>query len=144
LDRDYERIECIVRPAARPETVAEPEEVFLVDGIQHRCRRPLDDLVLQRCDRERALPPVRLGNVYAPGRQCPVCPSMDPSMQVLKIALEVLLVVPPRQPVHTNGCILFKFVECLVEQIVADVVEERDEPLLLPFLRDFPYALQRL
>jgi hypothetical protein len=66
LDRNHERIECIVRPAARPESVAEPEEVFLVDGIQHRCRRPLDDLVFQRCDRERALPPVRLGNVYAP------------------------------------------------------------------------------
>jgi hypothetical protein len=66
FDRDHERIECIVCPAARPESVAEPEEVFLVDGVQHRCRRPLDNLVLQRCDRERALPPVRLGNVYAP------------------------------------------------------------------------------
>jgi len=66
FERDHERIECVVRAAAGPESVAEPEEVFLVDGIQHRCRGPLDDLVLQRCDRERALPPIRLGNVYAP------------------------------------------------------------------------------
>jgi hypothetical protein len=65
-------------------------------------------------------------------------------MQVLKIALEILLVVPPGQPVHAGSGILFKFVERLVEQIDADMVEERGEPLLLPFLCDFPYALQRL
>jgi hypothetical protein len=69
---------------------------------------------------------------------------MDTSMQVLKIALKVLLVIPPRQPVHAGSGILFEFVERLVEQVVADMVEERDEPLLLPFLCDFPYALQRL
>src|SRR5256885_15035921 len=136
--------ECVVRPAAGPESVAEPEEICLIDGIQHSSGRPLDDLVLKGCDRERALPPVRLGNVYAPCRQCPVSSSMDTSMQVLKIALEVLLVVPPRQPVHAGSGILFKFVERLVEQVDADVVEERGEPLLLPFLCDFPYALQCL
>src|SRR4029077_5638450 len=84
FDRCHEGIECVVRPAAGPESVAEPEEVFLIDGIQHSSGRPLDDLVLKGCDRERALPPVRLGNVYAPCRQCPVSSSMDTSMQVLK------------------------------------------------------------
>jgi hypothetical protein len=49
-----------------PKSVAEPEEVFLVDSIQHRSGRSLDDLVLEGCDRQRALPPIRLGNVYAP------------------------------------------------------------------------------
>src|SRR5215510_11887819 len=62
---------------------------------------------------------------------------MNTSMQVLKVALEVLLVVPPRQPVHAGGGILFEFVERRVEQVDADVVEERNEPLLLPFLYDF-------
>src|SRR2546430_11229772 len=66
FERDHERIECVVRAAAGPESVAEPEEVFLVDGIQHRSGRSLDDLVFEGCDRERALPPIRLGNVYAP------------------------------------------------------------------------------
>jgi len=37
-----------------------------------------------------------------------------------------------------------EFVKRLFEQIDADVVEERGEPLLLPFLCDFPYAFQRL
>ncbi len=53
-----------MRPAAEPEPIAEPEEVFLVDGIQHSSGRSLDDLVLKGCDRERALPPVRFRNVY--------------------------------------------------------------------------------
>src|SRR5206468_9781310 len=59
LERDRERIECVVRPAAGPEPIAESEEVFLVDRVQHRDRRPLDNLVLQRRDREWALLSVR-------------------------------------------------------------------------------------
>src|SRR5215472_414471 len=37
-----------------------------IDGIQHSSGRPLDDLVLKSCDRQRTLPPVCLGNVYSP------------------------------------------------------------------------------
>jgi hypothetical protein len=37
----------------------ESEEVFLVDRIEHRNRRPLDDLVLQGGNRKRALPAIR-------------------------------------------------------------------------------------
>src|SRR5262249_8282170 len=48
---------------------------------------------------------------------------MDTSMQVLKIALKVLLVIPPRQPVHAGSGILFEFVERLVEQVVADILK---------------------
>ena len=48
-----------MRPAAGPEPVAEPEEVFLVDGIQHSSGRSMDDFVLKGSDRKRALPPVR-------------------------------------------------------------------------------------
>ena len=59
-------LERVVRPAARTEPVGEPEEVFLIDRVQQRSRRPLDDLVFQGGDRERALPTVRLGNVHPP------------------------------------------------------------------------------
>ncbi len=38
----------------------EGEEVLLVDRAQHLDDGPLDDLVLQRGDGERSLPPVRL------------------------------------------------------------------------------------
>src|SRR6267154_373830 len=65
-DPDNERIHRIMRAAPGPEPVREPEEVFLVDRIQHGCHRPLDDLVLQGGDCQRALPTIRLGYVDPP------------------------------------------------------------------------------
>src|SRR6185369_12382333 len=67
LNAYYERIHRIVCVAPGPEPVREPEEVFLVDRVQDRRRRPLDDLVFESGYRQRSLPSVRLGNVYAPG-----------------------------------------------------------------------------
>src|SRR5215510_7705581 len=125
-------------------SVAEPEEVFLVDRVQHRGHRPLDNLVFQRCDRERALPAIRLGDVDPPARQCPIGSPLDPSMQVLEIALKVCLVVVQRKPIYARRTIRLEFEERFFEHIDVDVVEERGEPLLLPFSRDFPYAFQRL
>jgi hypothetical protein len=55
-----------MRAASRSEPIREPEEVFLVDRAQHRSHRPLDDLVLQCGNRERALPTVRLWDVDPP------------------------------------------------------------------------------
>ena len=78
--------------ALRSESVREPEEVFLVDRVQHRDSRPLDDLIFKGGDRERALPAVRLGYVDAPGRQGPIRSSMEPRMQIREIAIEVCLV----------------------------------------------------
>jgi site-specific DNA recombinase len=144
VDPDAERIQRIVRAASWSESVRDAEEVFLVDRVQQRDHRPLDDLVLKGCDRERALPAVRLGYVHAPGRQCPIRSPPDPVVQVLELALKVCLVVLPCQPIHARRGILLEFVERLFEQVDADVVEERGEPLLLPFPCDFPYAVQRL
>src|SRR5664279_6035696 len=45
------------------ETVGEAGEVPLVDGVEHLDDGPLGDLVLQRGDAERPLPPVRLRDV---------------------------------------------------------------------------------
>ena len=92
----------------------------------------------------RALPSRR---VYIPkpdGRQRPICSPMDPFAQILELTLKVYLVVRPCQPIHTGCSVLLKFEERLFEQFDADMVEERGELLLLPFLRDFPYAFQRL
>src|SRR5262245_51282724 len=66
VDPDTERIQRIVRAAPRPKSVRESEEVFLVDRVQQRDHRPLDDLVLKGRDRERALPTTRLGDVNPP------------------------------------------------------------------------------
>jgi len=38
-----------MRAATGSESIREPEEVLLVDRVQQRDHRPLDDLVLQGC-----------------------------------------------------------------------------------------------
>ena len=134
----------MVRAAPGSESVREPEEVFLVDRVERRNSRPLDDLVLQGGNRERALPAVRLGYIDPPRRQCPICSPMDASMQVLEIALAVLLVIRLAQAIYAGCSIFLKFEERLVEQIDTDVVEERGELLLLPLHCCLPYARQRL
>ena len=47
-------VKRIVLATPRPEPVAEPEEVFLPDRVQHFGHRALDHLVLHRGNAERA------------------------------------------------------------------------------------------
>src|SRR5262249_28996476 len=92
----------------------------------------------------RPLSLIRFGNDPPRGGLRPIRSPMYACVQVLEIALEVCLVVPPRQSVHAGCGVLLEFVERLFQVLGTDVVEERGEPLLLPFLCDFPYALQPL
>ena len=77
-DPHHERVHRVMRAAPGPEPVAEAEEILLVNSVQHRRRRPLDDLVLQRGDRQRALPSIRLGYVDPSARQRPIRSSANP------------------------------------------------------------------
>jgi hypothetical protein len=49
-DPDAERVERIMRAASGSESIREPEEFFLVDRVQQRDHRSLDNLVLQSRD----------------------------------------------------------------------------------------------
>src|ERR1700730_17028758 len=69
---------------------------------------------------------------------------MQPSVQLLEIALEVRLVGLPRQPVRSGRGILLQFVEGRSEAINVDMVEKRGEPFLPSLSCGLPYALQRL
>jgi hypothetical protein len=62
-DPDRQSVQRIVLAALRPEAIAEPEELFLVNAVQYRNGRSLDDLVFERRHRQRPLSPVRLRNV---------------------------------------------------------------------------------
>lgn len=50
FDPDMERVQRIMLATSRPEAVAEAEEVFLIDLIQHRRGRPLDQFVFEGRD----------------------------------------------------------------------------------------------
>ena len=93
-------------------------------------RRPLNDLVLERRDREQSLPPIRLGYVDPPGglrRRSP----MQPRVQVLD-ALEVCLVGRPGQPVHAGAA--FGSSSPMPPRCSMLTWWQRSEPLLLPLL----------
>src|ERR1700675_790237 len=71
-DPNDECVQRVVLAAHRPEPIREPEEVLLVDRVEHREHCPLDDLVLESRDRERALFAIRLRYVPPSGGVCPV------------------------------------------------------------------------
>jgi hypothetical protein len=64
-------------------------------------------------------------------------------MQIVEVALEICLVVPPGQPIHAGCRVALERKEGHSEQAGTDVVEERGEPFLLPLPCDFSYAVQR-
>jgi hypothetical protein len=65
-----------MRSPAGPKPVREPEEVFLIDGVEHRDERALNDLVFQRSDAQRALFVV---DARPPEAVPPWRPSLSPS-----------------------------------------------------------------
>ena len=96
-------IQRIVRPSSGTEPVREPEEVFLIDGVQHHNGRALDDFVFQGGNRQGPLPSVRLWNIRPAGRLRTVGPTVDAAMQIDEPALKVCLVLPPRHAIHAWG-----------------------------------------
>lgn len=143
LDRDRERIQRIVRSAAGPKPVGEPQEVRLVDGVEHLDDGALDDLVLQRGDPERPQPPVRLRDVHPARRLGPVGAPLNPCVQIPKVLLQVLPVGLPRLAVDPGGRPRAQRPIRAAEAINVDVVHERGEPRV-PVLRgDMPHTLQR-
>ncbi len=118
-DPHHQGIERIMWSASGPEPVREPEEVFLVDRVQHHNDGALDDLVLQGSDR-RAFGPgstrgaaasVRLRYVPPAGRLRPVRSPMDTSVQIGEPWLQFCLVVIPRHAVHARGGLALQRVE---------------------------------
>ena len=59
-DPDRQGVQRVVLAALRPEPIAEPEELFLVNAVQHCNGCSLNDLVLERRDRQGPLSSVRL------------------------------------------------------------------------------------
>ena len=143
-ESDVERVQRVMLATPGPESVGEPEEVGLVDGVQHLDRGPLDDFVFQHGHAERPLPPVSLRDVHPPNRFRSIRPSLQPLREVLEIHLQSLFVVLPRLAVHARDSIPLQRKECCPQaRDVVHVVQERGEPHLpIPFCR-LPYPLQR-
>ena len=137
-------IECMMRTSPRSEPVGEAEEVDLVERIQDLDDGSLDDLVFQRGNAARPLPPVRLRDEASQDRPRPVRPSCQPLAEVVEILFQSLPVVPPRLAVDSCRRVpLQGEVRAPQSFQVIDMVKERREPLLPVLVGSLSYPLER-
>jgi len=133
-----------VRAALWPEPIREPEKVRFVDGVEHLDDGALDNLVLQRGNSERPLPPVRLRDVRPTNRLRPVRSPLQPQGQVPEVGLQVLPVVLPGLAVDACRRVpLQGQVRRAQSTDVVDVVQERREPLPPIHPSGLTYPLER-
>jgi hypothetical protein len=78
-----EGVQRIVLAAPRPESVGEPEEVFLVDCFEDRRDSLLDDFVLQAQNAQRSFRAISLRDVGPSGRTRSVTAPVHLVVQVL-------------------------------------------------------------
>jgi hypothetical protein len=93
-----------------------PRKILFVDGVEHHGACALDDLVFQSRDCQRPLSTIRLRYVRPARWMRPIRSPVDPSVEILEIALEVRLVVLPGHPVDSSGGFAFERVECCRER----------------------------
>jgi hypothetical protein len=132
-------------PAENPRksSSGEPQEVLLVDAVEHLDDGTLKDLVLHSGNSQRSLPPVRLRDVHSPRRSRPVRAPVDPRVKIAKVGFEILCVVLPRHPVHPSRGLRVQRPEGLSQAVDVDVMQERGEPRILVLLCDSAHAIQR-
>ena len=130
--------------ASRSETIREAQKVFLVNRIEDGDHGLLDDLVLQRRDPQRTLPPVGFRDIHPSRRLGSIRPAVDPAVQIDKSILQPGLILLPRRAVHPRCRFPLQCVKALPEQIDREVVKQGGELHLLVFLRGFPHTRQPL
>src|SRR5580704_2590074 len=130
-----ESVQRIVLAAPRSESVGEPEEVFLVDCFENRRDRLLDDFVLQAQNAQRPFRAISLRNVGSSGRTRSVTAPVHFVVQVLQLLFKVLSVGLPRHAVDAHRRVPFERKVTLLQEIDADVMQQRGEPHTLALSR---------
>ena len=119
-----------VRAPHRPEAVAEPQKVGLVDGIQHLGHRPLDDFVFQCRNAERAETAVSFRDVGSAHRLGPVLSAVDLACRRWRLASKLPPVVLHRHPIDARTGRASLPPERPFERSDIDVMQQRREPRL--------------
>src|SRR6266702_282049 len=139
-----ERIQAVMLAASGTKPVREPEEVRFVDGVQHLDGGPLDDLVLQRGNAQRALPAPVFGDVDPANGLGSVRTALEARSEVPEVFFQGLAVLPPGLPVHARGGFLLETEVGLSQRVqVVDMVQQCGEPHRPIFLCCLTYPLER-
>ncbi len=144
LDSHSQRIQRLMRAATRPEPVRKAFEVHLINLIEDGHHGLLNNLVLQRRDAQRTLPPVGLRYIDSPRGLCPIRSTVNPAVQIGEPILQSGLILLPRHAIHSRRSLPLQGVKAVPEQTNRQMVEQSGEPFLLPFLCCLPHTAQSL
>src|SRR5260370_18479853 len=137
---DMESVQRVVLAASRPESVGEPEEVFLVDCFENRPDRLLNDFVRQAKNVQWPFRAVSLRNVGSSGGTRSVTAPVHLVVQVLQLLFKVFSVGLPRHAVDARRGVPFKPKVASLQEIDGDVMQQRSEPYTLALSRRSAHA----
>src|SRR6266481_8626369 len=112
-----------MRAAIRPKSVREAFEVGLVNLVEHRQHSLLDDLVLQCCDAQGALPPIGLRYVDSSRRLCPIRSTMYSTVQIVESIFHSDFILLPSHAIDSRRGLTLQCVKTLTKKCDAEVVE---------------------
>src|ERR1700728_6414 len=128
-----ERIQSIVLAAPRPESIGEPQEILFVNLVEDSHHGLLNDLILQDCDAQGALPSIGFRDVGSLRRLRSIRPPMDLAMKVHQLLIQVCLVLFPRHAIDSGRGLSLQGVVAVPQQSDGNVVEQRGKPRPLVF-----------
>src|SRR4029453_12308249 len=111
---------CIVRTASTPKAKRALREVLLIDSFQHFGQRALDDLILDTSDSDRPPRAWSFGDVHPSDRLMAVPTRLQLLLQGLEVAPQALLVLLPRDAVHTYRRILANAMKGSFERVLVN------------------------
>jgi hypothetical protein len=124
-----DRIQRVVRAAAWAGTVREPEQRWLVDGVEHLDCRPLDDFVFQRRRADGALAPISCRDGDALHRWGLVGSPLQAVCSLPQVGFTLLPVGGPCLAIHPRRCIMIEAVIRLPQSVDGlDMLPQRRHP----------------
>src|SRR5712664_728704 len=102
LDAHRQRVQRLMRAATGPETVRKAFEVDLIDLVEDRHHRLLNDFVLQSSDAQRTLPPIGLRNIDSSRGLCSIRSTVHPTVQIDKSIFQSGFILLPRHAIDSR------------------------------------------
>ena len=136
-------VERLVRRTSRPKAVRARQEVLLVDRLEHHRHRPLQHLVLESGDPDRAHRlAVALRDLHPAHRRRLVAAGLEALQQRAEVGLESLGVLGRSLPVDAHGPVLARPTVRLAQKLEVDVMGQRGQHPLRVSPRQLCYPLE--
>src|ERR1035441_7716968 len=92
-----------MRAAAWPKPVRKASKVHLVNLIEDRDHRLLNDFVFQRGDAQWTLPPIGLRYIHSSRGLYPVRSTMHPALEILEPVFQAVRILAPTHAVYSRS-----------------------------------------